>query len=649
MPSSNKVIRASISLSTGLFFTVVTHLSLNAFVAHSTRHPAESGGDNLEIRMLLVDDFASQPRQGTSFWPHNRLGGDRGAIDVSNGILDWDRGAVTATITAGTKFGLYTALNHPITDHTPLNFDAIFPSQIRPYYQGRITNLQFQLLAGQGIFSAELKAQDPLSPAQEIIKWQESVTLSGGPQTLQFSLPVTLGEIQNLNWQVIGNAGDFVVIDEVGLRAELPHLDTPERAFLWSYGMLLNNWDPASGLTRDHAYYAAGGFDNISASGMQAAAAVMAWRLGFIPKAAAIEIVTGISQALLELPRCQGLWPHFVEQLQIISGTQTITVPQIISGTEWSSIDTIIALIALLEARQALDLDPTVMEEVLVDIDWPALILANGSISHGYVTDCSQRLEDQEGGIAGGWRDFGTESWLVNLGYAAATGQVADFDHTPPTYNGSGFIDELAWLIVPPPQVDRWGTEWGLYRRQAAACQLAYYQDQRVSCLFYYKHPFYSSAGLFGLSAAEVPDLSAVTNTQTYIAFGVGGEIPANDGIESLGHAVIIPHYAALIASLQPTQAITFWEWLEMKGLFTPLNNTESFMCMDEITCEQIVWNNLKGSWNLSLQTLGWGRFLAGDDNPLYQGMWANKKLREGYITICGPACWTFLPVIIQE
>lgn len=33
--------------------------------------PAEAA---TEQRTILVDDFAPQPRQGYTFWPHNRLG-----------------------------------------------------------------------------------------------------------------------------------------------------------------------------------------------------------------------------------------------------------------------------------------------------------------------------------------------------------------------------------------------------------------------------------------------------------------------------------------------------------------------------------------------------------------------------------------------
>ena len=590
-------------------------------------------------RAILVDDFAPQPRQGHQFWAHNRLGGDRNQVYSENGTLDWGKGVVTATITHGTNAstGVWTALNHPIRDHIPINFSSFFPSQIITPYQGYITDCQIDVVTGTGAFLVELKAQDPAIPSQEIIKWSESVTLAGGPQHLQFSLPITLGEIQNLNWLVAGNAGDLVVVDRVAFTATLPQADTPERAFLWSYAMLLNNWDVDSGLTRDHAYFAANEFDNVSASGMQAAAAVMAWRLGFISQDSATAIVTQTTHALLTLPRsCHGLWPHFVRDGQIVP------------GTEWSSIDTVIAAVALLEAREALGLENTEVEAVLDEINWNTLVLTDGHISHGYWSNCEPIEPEGEGG----WNDFGTESWLVNLGYAAATGNVAGFDHTPPTFNGSGFIDELAWLLVPPCYKDQWGTKWRDYSQQAVDCQLAYYRcPVTTDCQSCHDHACYDQLGLFGLSAAEVPDLSVVPITQTYQAFGVGGEVPPNDGSSLLGHAVIVPHYAGVAAPLRPTQSITLWNWIETEQLFTPLNNVESFMITDEmtttdgLTCTQMVWNALKGSWNLSLQSLGWGRLLAGDDNPLHQAMWTNDMLRRGYTVMCSAV---FLPIIMR-
>ncbi|MCB0168877.1 MAG: hypothetical protein KDI79_31910, partial [Anaerolineae bacterium] len=562
-----------------------------------------------------------------SFWFHNRLGGDRGAIEgPGSGNVIFGEGMVTAQINSGTDSlrGVWTALNHPIRDCSSLDFTAIFPPQIKPEFQGRVTGLRVHIHDGQGQFQVILQNGESSHCPPQVTKWTSAtVALTGGAQELFLSLPLDLGEIGHLNWQVMGNAGNFVVVDRVELIVEIPQFDLPHRAFLWSYAMLLANWDSDSGFTRDSAYFTANEFDNVSASGMQAAAAVMAWRLGFISEASATEIVVKTSQALLALPRCHGVWPHFIKDGQIIS------------GTEWSSIDSVIALIALIEARQALDLNTIQVTEVLTGIDWPALILGNGSISHGFVTDCSERLEDKDGGVTGGWHDFGTESWLVNWAYAAATGNVANFDHTPPTFNGSGFIDELGWLLAPPP-CDRWGTNWHTYRQQAVNRQLDYYQ----------KHSDYGGPPrLFGLSAAEVPDLSIVASSQIYQAFGVGGEIPPNDGSTLLGYPVIIPHYAAMVASLQPTQTMAFWQWLETKRLFTALNNTESLMIT---TDEQIVWNALKGSWNLSLQTLGWGRLLAGSDHPLYQSLWDVALLRQGYIWMRGPTCKSYFPIITR-
>jgi hypothetical protein len=64
-------------------------------------------------------------------------------------------------------------------------------------------------------------------------------------------------------------------------------------------------------------------------------------------------------------------------------------------------------------------------------------------------------------------------------------------------------------------------------------------------------------------------------------------------------------------------------------------------------TTAWIVWNSLKGSWNLGLQTLGWGNYLLRDDNPLYQAMWHNSYLRRAYKTLtCPPECELYLPYI---
>lgn len=556
---------------------------------------------------ILVDDFSPQPEADADFWPYNRLGGDRGEIGTpDSGTLTWGPDAVTAIIgDDGGTIGSWTSLNHLLVDCQPLNFSAIFPPQIDAAFQGQITALTVNVRDGQGTLQLALQqGEQTHCPPQETLWSSDVQELSGGVETLTFTLP-PLTQVGQLSWLLTGSSGDFVVLDEIRFTARLPALTTAENAFLWSYAMLLENWDPATGLTADRANFPQGEFDNVSASGMQAAAAVVAAEQGVIRRDTAAQIVSQTAVGLLALPRdpCGGnLWPHFVRKGQ--------PAP----GSEYSSIDTVIAATAVLLAQTALGQDTAQMEAVLEEINWSALRLANGAVSHGYWDDCER--------IPAGWHDFGTESWLVNLAQTAVTGQAATFVHTPPTLNGSGFIDELAWLLVPPACPDRWLTNWCHYSETAVATQLAYYQSD--AC-------FGSEPRLFGLSAAEVPHRTAVSAWEIYQAFGVGGTIPANDGSDLLGYPVVTPHYAGLVASLRPDEAVAMWQWLHTVGLFAPLNNVESLTFLDEPACTTVRWNALRGAWNLSLQTLGWGKHLLGSDYPLHQALTENDRLFAGH------------------
>ena len=415
---------------------------------------------------LLLDDFLAPPRWSETLYPFNRFNGIRSAL--GDAALTWSLGKMTVTATSASwGSGMWTSFGYPHDEKRAINFSSILPSPIISTYQGTITGLAFRIAdatLGRSL-KVELKNEQP--DAQGNINyapiWSASAILTTGAQTVSWYVP-PLTNVTNLNWFLEApDAGDYIVIDDIALTAAIPTVDLATTGFVWSYAMLLNNWNPLSGLTRDTAQKASDEFDNISASGAQAAAAAVAWDLGVIPYTAAVDIVSKTTVGLLALPRaCHGLWPHFVQNGQIVS------------GTEWSSIDTAIAAIALLEARQALALDTSAVEAFLKSIDWSALVLTNGSLSHGCWADGSPIEPTGQGG----WRDFGTESWLVNYAYAIADGEVAVFDALPPTYNGSGFIDELAWLFVPAPVMDRFGIRWADYRAWAATCQVDYYKNE---------------------------------------------------------------------------------------------------------------------------------------------------------------------------
>lgn len=533
---------------------------------------------------------------------------------------------------------MWISLNHPNVESIPINFSAILPKQIQTPFQSKITGLTFNILDGTPGKKLRLELKNGGQ-----LNWNQTFILEGGPQTIQVSLP-TITDTTNLNWilePVV--ADDFIIVDSIYLSATMPVTETAEQSFLWSYGMLLSNWTPETGLIRDQSRFPSGDFEAIQSTGSLAAATAVAEQLGYISRADAIQIVSKISDTLLlELPKSHGtygLWPHWVE----ITPTNTITI---LPYTEWSSVDTAIAALGLIEAQQALDLDTSGVETFLTEIDWSDLVTTTG-ISHGY--NYSGTL------IPYAWDTFGGESWLLGLVYAAAEGKVPPLAYPlPPTANGSGFIDELAWLFVPAPDCpDIWGADWRAYRTEAAEKQISFFKTH---------YPDYqmSQLNLFGLSSGETPDPSVVPENEIYQEFRVGGQFaepkaiityPVNGVIVTA--SVVAPHYSAMIASIRPDEAKTVWKWLIDEGLFTPLNNVETFMFVEEPPAYVAgpIWNSLKGSWNLALQTLGWGRYLAQEQNQppiLWQASQENEFLAKGYDLLTDD-CYVYLPILLKD
>src|SRR5205823_3708583 len=58
--------------------------------------------------------------------------------------------------------------------------------------------------------------------------------------------------------------------------------------------------------------------------------------------------------------------------------------PHIIPGTEYSTIDTVIGLLPTLLASQALGLPTAALEQAFRNVNWAAVTLPGGVISHGF-------------------------------------------------------------------------------------------------------------------------------------------------------------------------------------------------------------------------------------------------------------------------
>jgi hypothetical protein len=565
----------------------------------------------LVTSQVLVDDFVAQPliaeqQLDQEFSFYNRLGGDRGEVfNPGKGQVDWGAGFVEARVLENNAHefaGVFESLNLILSEKQPINLHAMLPSQIVPAYQLRAKAILIDIEDGQGPFRVELKTP------QDALRFAHDTVLTGGAQSLRIELPSSgLSDIQLLTWIVKGPAGNFARVSRIAIEVEGQDLG-PLGAFVAAYAPLLNSFNASTGLTRDRANFPAGDFDNASASGVQALALTAASQLGVIGAADAETIVQKTTDALLALPRLHGIMPHFV--------TRT-TNPQISPKTEYSSLDTIIAWLALLEARQSLGLDTSAVEQAFRDIDWSGpngLILPNGTISHGY-NIMGERLPS-------GWDTFGGETFLALLGYAMSqSGAVlpnVPFP-TPPTANGSGFIDELASLFVPVPAVDVWGNDWMTFRDNASALQ--------VNDSVYHATP----GPIYGASAAEQTETWNVPHDAVYQAYGLGGRFSLrNDGTQFFKEPVTAPHYAAMAAELQPDAASIMFDFLMQRGVLTPLNAVESIYLGQNGTVEPH-WNSLKGGWNLGLTVLGLAKQLLGPENYApYQAAQNNAFVQQG-------------------
>jgi hypothetical protein len=106
-----------------------------------------------------------------------------------------------------------------------------------------------------------------------------------------------------------------------------------------------------------------------------------------------------------------------------------------------------------------------------------------------------------------------------------------------------------------------------------------------------------------------------------------------------------------MIASLRSQEARKLWDWLIREGYFSPLNNIESFLFPAGSNCAaaSMKWNQLKGSWNLALQALGWGRYWAeqrGQVSVLWQAARNNSFLENGYNLLVSPV--VYLPMVAK-
>ena len=560
---------------------------------------------------------------------YNLTGGDRGTLNDNDVDYSWDEESYTAEVVnnSDTWGGMWYSPVRVIRDNVPLDFRAIFGPYIRSEYQGQIIGAEILVSRANSPSnntSLELKFElkDELGASVYAESWSDLIP-GTYPKTYAASFnPSDIGSVKEILWLIEhAETGDSVAIDRIRLHASVPEMPTEEQAFLWSYSWLMANYDPDSGMVQDRSNFGAGDMENVTATAKAAKLSYYAYQKGYVSYDDANAIISKIADTLINIvPRgpsgVNTLWPHFTK----LGGTE------LLDNAEWASGDTAYAALDIITALQMLG-DPQDQLDSLIqfaqNIDWEALLLENGGLSHGY---------DYQGAlIPYGWKSFGMETIGIAWAYASATGNIAVMD-PPPSDNGSGFIDNAHYPIVLSGK-DYWCNDWDEYRNTMADTQIAWY------CSSEHANEFLCKTGLFGLSAAEPPEGDA------YVAYGVGGK---TTGPEDGNSEVIILHYSGMAADIRPEESRHLWEVLRDRNpellpeslhdkvIISPLNNMES-MRIEKTSGEGTI-NHLKGSWNLALQAEGWAYSDPLAKNALLAAIQENDFLNSGYRLLQRPA-----------
>jgi hypothetical protein len=482
-----------------------------------------------------------------------------------------------------------------------LDFEHALPEPISGAFQLKVTGLQLKL-KGKGSLRIELKSlRDGAGvPAGEHMRhtfvFQQIDSADYTTLTTQF--PTQLGPLKFLN--VVADAPSDLTIDDLSLVTETQNLDPLRYAFLCAYAQLLRCYDPATGCTRDHGQLPAGQFDCVPIMGGQALAAACAFRLGVIAEKDAVSLAQKSIDALLAIPRHEsGLLPHWLER-----GKRH-------PCSEISTVDSATALLSAIQAAGILKLSSRLeaLRRVVDAIDFAAVTTTGGEISHGFSKDGTL--------LPNTWREWGGETALVSLlkSYQNPAGTEPVCKHTPPHYNGVGFIIELGALLIPHLGAegagsDKWGVNWNTERRR-------HYNAQQL----HRDSPFGVAFSAAEVVAGEEDRLAGMTR---YGVFGLAE--PKLDG----GRMWYTPHYRFMTASLDINGTEKLFDRFRKAGLLSPLSGpAESILINADGTVAR--WHSAEIALNAWFSVMGAYHAICRRDglvDDVYQTATTDPRLR---------------------
>jgi hypothetical protein len=418
-----------------------------------------------------------------------------------------------------------------------------------------------------------------LADTGKMVRWARTLMLTPGERTRhRFEITAKeLGPLKFINW--VAEPGCAVEVSSIGFEVTRPAISDEEWLLRISLGKLRRCHDPESGLTRDRAHLPAGAFDSISATGLHALASAAAAAEGILDRELVAGEVRRTTRALLGMPRAAGFLPHFTRR-----GADGN--PEIHPGTEFSTVDSAIALHSLLLAAGVLDL-PDVTDAVATlvsDLNFDLASDPEGWIGHGFAQDGTTPLASQ-------WRDWGGETALVLTLEAMVPNRVPRGKMEPggEVFRGVAFIAEIQSLFYPDFDRDTpdavTGSVWPAARRALLDKHMRYLPR-------HWPDSPAAREGIFGLSGGEA---------------GMPGDGYTANGVDVPALRWLHPH--AMVMGLALSGRAGFSEGirrLDRTGLLFPQGLPENI----EIGLK--LHNPMQGSLNAGFESLaayhGWRR-----------------------------------------
>jgi len=444
--------------------------------------------------------------------------------------------------------------------------------------------------------TGELRVE--LSDSGKMVRWARPMVLVPGERTRhRFEVAAgELGALKYINW--VAEPGCAVEVSAVGFEVERPEMSQEEWLFRISMGKLRRCHDPASGLTRDRAHTPAGVFDSVTSTGLHALASAAAAQEGILDKERVAVEIRRTAQSILGMQKAAGFLPHFTRRTP--DGR-----PEIHPGTEYSTVDTAIALQSLRLAAGILDLQDvsTAMAQSVAELNFDLLTDSEGWIGHGFAQDGTTPLAAQ-------WRDWGGETAIVLALEAMVPGREPRGRMEPGgrVFRGAAFISEIESLFYPdfdraaPDLIS--GTVWPAARRDLFERQARYVVEN-------WPDSAAARVGIFGLSGGEA---------------GMPGAGYAANGVDVPGIRWLHPH--AMIMGLALTNRMGLVDGIrriERAGLLFPQGLPEN------AEVGLVLHNPMQGSLNAGFEALaayhGWRR---GDNDVIDDTSRRDPMMRAG-------------------